>query len=374
MSSDERDDTLDPKLIALSTSPEEEGEEVEEEQESEDQPTQRVIEMTVSAGERPERIDQFLSRVIANTSRSKVQEGIASGAVFVNGETLERPSYKIKGGDTIKVIVPRPPRQRAEAEDIPLDIIYEDDQLLVINKAAGMVVHPAHGSRTGTLVNALLHHIQDFHRDHPGADPDRPGIVHRLDKDTSGLMVVAKTEEAHRVLAKQFFDHTAKRVYNAIVWGRLKNDFGRIETQLARHPKDRKKMAVVEEGGKNAITEYFLMEDLEVCSLVELRLKTGRTHQIRVHMQHLGNPVFGDPTYSGRSLHVMRNDIPQYRYWIDTVMELMPRQALHARTLRLHHPKTNELLEWTSPLPDDFEETLTALRAKRDELERLIDR
>jgi 23S rRNA pseudouridine1911/1915/1917 synthase len=366
------DDSLDPKLAQLSDAPEEEGEGVEES--DDDASSQRIIELTISAGERPERIDQYLSRVIANTSRNKVQEAIAAGAVSINGEVLDRTSYKIKGGDEIKLIVPRPPRQRAEAEDIPLDIVYEDDQMLVINKAAGMVVHPAHGSRTGTLVNALLHHIQDFSKDHPGADPDRPGIVHRLDKDTSGLMVVAKNEEAHRNLAKQFFDHTAKRVYNAIVWGRLKNDFGRIETQLARHAKDRRKMAVVEEGGKNAITEYFLMEDLEVCSLVELRLKTGRTHQIRVHMQHMGHPVFGDPTYSGRSMVVMRNDIPQYRHWIDTLMVMMDRQALHARTLRLHHPKTNELLEWTSPLPDDFEQTLQALRDKRDELERLISR
>jgi 23S rRNA pseudouridine1911/1915/1917 synthase len=373
MHSEERDDTLDPKLTQITDAPEEEGDAVEEEQDD-DQPSQRIVELTISAGERPERIDQYLSRVIANTSRNKVQEAIAQGAVFINGETLSRTSYKIKGGDQIKLVIPRPPRQRAEAEDIPLDIVFEDDQMLVINKAAGMVVHPAHGSRTGTLVNALLHHIQDFSKDHAGADPDRPGIVHRLDKDTSGLMVVAKNEEAHRVLAKQFFDHTAKRVYNAIVWGRMKNDFGRIETQLARHSKDRRRMAVVPEDGKNAITEYFLMEDLEVCSLVELRLKTGRTHQIRVHMQHLGHPVFGDPTYGGRSLAVMRNDIPQYRHWVETLMMLMDRQALHARTLRLHHPKTNELLEWTSPLPEDFELTLTELRRKRDELERLMAR
>lgn len=364
----------DKNIPELNPSLDEEQDDVVEEEESAEQPNQRIVELAVPAGERPERIDQYLSRVIANTSRSKVQEAMAAGAVRVNGEVFSRPSYKIKGGDAITVTIPRPPRQRAEAEDIPLDIVFEDDQLLIINKPAGMVVHPAHGSRTGTLVNALLHHIQDFSKDHPGADPDRPGIVHRLDKDTSGLMVVAKTENAHRVLAKQFFTHTAKRVYNAIVWGTLKNDFGKIETQLARSPKDRKKMAVVDEGGKIAITEYFMMEDLEVCSLVELRLKTGRTHQIRVHMQHLGHPVFGDPTYGGRSMHVMRSDIPQYRHWVETVMELMPRQALHARTLRLHHPVTNELLEWTSPLPQDFEDTLAAMRKLRDHREELMSR
>jgi 23S rRNA pseudouridine1911/1915/1917 synthase len=363
------------QLPQLETSPEEEAEELEEEREGEeDQPLQRVLEFKVPLGERPERIDQYLARMIANTSRSKVQEAMDAGAVTVNGEIFSRSSYKIKGGDHLTVTIPRPPRQRAQAEDIPLNIVFEDDQLLVINKPAGMVVHPAHGSRTGTLVNALLHHIQDFSKEHPGADPDRPGIVHRLDKDTSGLMVVAKTEHAHRVLAKQFFTHSAKRVYNAIVWGRLKSEFGKIDTQLARSPKDRKKMAVVSEGGKQAITEFFMMEELEVCSLVELRLKTGRTHQIRVHMQHLGHPVFGDPTYGGRSMHVMRTDIPQYRHFVDNLLHIMTRQALHARTLRLHHPVTNELLEWTSPLPRDFEDTLAALRKLRDEREELMSR
>lgn len=333
-------------------------------EESDDAPQQRIIEFAVPAGERPERIDQYLARMIANTSRSKVQEAIDKEAVFLNGGILTRGSYKIKGGDHIRVVIPRPPRMHAEAEDIPLDIVFEDNYLLVINKPPGMVVHPAFGSRTGTLVNALLHHIEDFRRSHPGQDPNRPGIVHRLDKDTSGLMVVAKTEEAHRALAKQFFHHTAHRVYNAIVWGNLKNDFGRIDTLIGRHPKDRKKFTVVAEGGKQAITEYFLLEQLPGFSLVELRLKTGRTHQIRVHMNHLGHPVFGDATYFGRSLNVMRQDIPQFKSWVDKLLHMLPRQALHARTLRLYHPKNGELLEWSVPLPEDMQSVLEEMRTK----------
>jgi len=338
--------------------------------EEEEQAAHRVIEITVALGERPERIDQFLARMIANTSRNKVQEAIEAKAVFVNDVVLDRGSYKIKGGDRIKVIVPRPPRLEAEPEDIPLDIVYEDDAILVINKQPGMVVHPAFGSRTGTLVNALLHHIEDFRKSHPTQDPNRPGIVHRLDKDTSGLMVVAKTEHAHRMLAKQFFNHTAHRVYNAIVWGNLKSNFGKIETLLGRHPKDRKKFTVVPENGKLAITEYFLLEEFPGFSLVELRLKTGRTHQIRVHMQHIGHPVFGDATYFGRSMNVMRQDIPQFKSWVDKLLHMIPRQALHAKTLRLHHPNTGELLEWTTALPDDMETVLQEMRRVREKLDK----
>jgi 23S rRNA pseudouridine1911/1915/1917 synthase len=239
-----------------------------------------------------------------------------------------------------------------------------------------MVVHPAHGNTSGTLVNALLHHIQEFRLKSPllfkegeGGGYERPGIVHRLDKDTSGLLVVAKTEEAHRNLAKQFFHHTAKRVYNAIVWGNFKEPAGRIENLIGRHPRDRKKFAVINEpplylkekdggGGKIAITDYAVLEEFTSFSLVELRLQTGRTHQIRVHMQHLGHPVFGDVTYGGRSLNVMRHDIPHFKQWVETLLQKMPRQALHARTLRLHHPTTGELVEWSVPLPEDMKDLL----------------
>jgi 23S rRNA pseudouridine1911/1915/1917 synthase len=339
----------------------------------------RIIEIHVPLGEHPERVDQYLSRQIARSSRSKVQEAIAAGAVLVNGRVLDKSSYKVRPGDHFQITVPRPPPMHAVAEDIPLNIVFEDDVLLVINKPAGMVVHPAHGNTSGTLVNALLHHIREFQSAHPSSAPERPGIVHRLDKDTSGLLVVAKNEEAHRNLAKQFFHHTAKRIYNAIVWGNFKQQSaGRIETLLGRHPRDRKKFAVINEaplylkekdggGGKIAITDYSVIEEFPGFSLVELRLQTGRTHQIRVHMQHIGHPVFGDVTYGGRTLNVNRHDVPHFKQWAENLLSKLPRQALHARSLRLHHPATGELIEWSVPLPDDMLTVMLAM-SKMSEL------
>ncbi|HWF44212.1 MAG TPA: RluA family pseudouridine synthase [Candidatus Kapabacteria bacterium] len=340
-----------------------------------DQPNQRIIEIAIPKGERPERADQYLARSIAHSSRTKVQEAIVAGAVQVNGKVLDRPSYKIRGGDVFRITVPGSRRMRAEAENIPLDIVFEDEALLVLNKPAGMVVHPAHGHSSGTLVNALLHHIEEFRSQFPGAEggSDRPGIVHRLDKDTSGLMVVAKTEEAHRNLARQFFHHTAHRTYNSIVWGNLKQRFGRIETLLGRHPKDRKKIAVLAppsyegEGkgvvapGKLAITDYVVLEEFLGFSFVELRLQTGRTHQIRVHLQHIGHPVFGDAVYGGRAMNVVRHDVPHFKQWVENMLSTIARQALHARALRLHHPTTNELMEWSVPLPEDMQSVLLAM-------------
>ncbi|MEP7234503.1 MAG: RluA family pseudouridine synthase, partial [Ignavibacteriota bacterium] len=266
--------------------------------EFEEQPaSHRVIPISVPKGESPERIDQYLARMIANTSRSKVQEALAGGAISVNGEVLTRGSYKVKGLDEIELRVPPSRRMKALAEDIPLEIAYEDSEIIVINKPPGMLVHPTLGTNSGTLVNALLHHIKNLSE--ASDDPERPGIVHRLDKDTSGLMVVAKNGHAHRQLAKQFFNHSAHRIYHALCWGNPKQRFGKIETQIGRHPKDRKKFAVVNEGGKIAITEYFVVDEFRGFSLIELKLQTGRTHQIRVHMQHIGHPVFGDITYGG---------------------------------------------------------------------------
>lgn len=320
----------------------------------------RTVEIVVPKGETPERIDQYLARVIANTSRSKVQDAITTEAVTVNDKLLDRPSYKIKGGDIIQVRIPKPKRPDTAAENIPLEILYEDSDLLVINKPAGMVVHPTLATNTGTLVNALLHHIDNLKED--ALDEERPGIVHRLDKDTSGLLVVARNERAHRNLAKQFFDHTAHRVYHAICWGNPKQSFGKIETFIGRHPRDRKKFAVVSEGGKIAITEYFVIEEMKGFSLVELRLKTGRTHQIRVHMQHIGHPVFGDATYGGRAMNVVRHDVPKFKQHVDNLLVEMPRQALHAKTLRIYHPTTGELMEWTTELPQDMVYILDEMR------------
>lgn len=319
----------------------------------------RMIVLDVPKGETPERIDQYLARMIANTSRSKVQDAIAADAVTVNGEILDRPSYKIKGGDRIEVRIPKARRPDTAAEAIPLEILFEDDDLIILNKPAGMIVHPTLATNTGTLVNALLHHIDNLKDD--ALDSDRPGIVHRLDKDTSGLMVVAKNERAHRNLAKQFFDHTAHRVYHAICWGNPKQNYGKIETLIGRHPKDRKKFAVTEEG-KTAISEYFVIEELKGFSLIELRLKTGRTHQIRVHMQHIGHPVFGDATYGGRAMNVVRHDVPKFKQHVDNLLIEMPRQALHAKTLRLYHPTTGDLMEWTSELPYDMIYVLDDMR------------
>lgn len=321
----------------------------------------RRVTIEVPKGETPERIDQYLARVIANTSRSKVQDAIDANAVTVNGKPLDRASYKIKGGDAIEVRIPKAKRPDTAAEAIPLEILYEDDDLIIINKPAGMVVHPTLATNTGTLVNALLYHIDNLKDD--AVDSDRPGIVHRLDKDTSGLLVVAKNERSHRNLAKQFFDHTAHRVYNAICWGNPKQSFGKIETLIGRHPKDRKKFAAVSEDGKNAITEYFVVEELKGFSLVELRLKTGRTHQIRVHMQHIGHPVFGDATYGGRAMNVVRHDVPKFKQHVDNLLIEMPRQALHAKTLRIYHPSTGELMEWTSELPADMVYVLNDMRS-----------
>ncbi|HEY3874580.1 MAG TPA: RluA family pseudouridine synthase [Candidatus Kapabacteria bacterium] len=332
-----------------------------------------VLHISVPKNEGPERVDQYLARVIANSSRSKVQNAIAAGAVLVNGKPLVRPSYKVRGGDNFEITVPRPEPMHAEAEDIALDIVFEDDVIIIINKLAGMVVHPAHGSRSGTLVNALLHHIKEFRKDHPSGDPNRPGIVHRLDKDTSGLLVVAKTEEAHRNLSRQFFHHTAQRIYNAIVWGTFKERSGHIENLIGRHPRDRKKFAVINEppfylkekdggGGKLAITDYMVLEEFQGFSLVELRLQTGRTHQIRVHMQHAGHPVFGDEPYGGRAMNVMRQDIPQWRSKVEHLLGQLPRQALNARTLRIHHPGTGELMEWTVELPEDMRTVIDEMK------------
>ncbi len=317
----------------------------------------RLITLNISAGETPERIDQYLARTIANSSRTKVQNAIEARLVTVNGTVLDRPSYKIKGGDVIVVRIPHLPPMKAEAENIPLDILFEDEDILIINKPHGLVVHPTPATRSGTVVNALLYHIKNL-----SASDDRPGIVHRLDKDTSGLMVIAKNEHAHRVLAKQFFHHTAHRIYNAIVWGEPKQRFGLIHTQIGRDPRDRKKFAVVAEGGKEAITEYIVAEYLHGFALLELKLQTGRTHQIRVHCKHIGHPVFGDPTYGGRAIAVMRQDIPKFKQRVEHYLELLPRQALHAKTLRLHHPVTGELMEWTSDLPADMNNVLELMR------------
>ncbi len=333
-----------------------------------------------------ERLDKYLARRLEEPSRAKVQRSIKAGAVTVNGADVKK-SYPVEAGDEIVCRLVRRPPLGAEPEPIPLDITYEDDALLVVNKPAGMVVHPAYGHRSGTLVNALLHHVrsgpirvedeEDEALDEDevglsvvGAVPGqagnpvvRPGIVHRLDKDTSGLLVVAKSDYAHRKLARQFKERTTRRRYLALVWGRPGPPAGRIEGAVGRDPRDRKKMAVVPEGrGKHAVTHYKTAEALAHTALLRLRLETGRTHQIRVHAQHIGHPVLGDPDYGGQRIRYGPNTRSR-RAFFRNLFARMPRQALHAAALGFTHPTTGEALDFTAELPDDMQHALDRLRA-----------
>ncbi len=318
----------------------------------------RKIQITVTANQRSERLDSFVSRQIENLSRSRVQQLIEHNMILVNQKLISK-SYKIKPHDRIDVTLPMPEKIDAQPENIPLNITYEDEDILIVNKSPGMVVHPAHANYTGTMVNALLHHVQDL----SGINGKlRPGIVHRIDKDTSGLLLVAKHDKAHRFLSNLFKSHTIEREYWAIVWGKLKKKKGTIETLIGRSPKDRKKFAVLKDG-KQAITHYEVMESYEFLSLVKLKLETGRTHQIRVHMAHLGHPVFGDKTYGGDNPNLAGNEQKRRQKAVN-LLELIPRQALHARTLGFMHPATRKPVSFDSELPEDFKKILRRLAEK----------
>jgi 23S rRNA pseudouridine1911/1915/1917 synthase len=299
-----------------------------------------------------ERIDFYLAHQIQNASRSKVQSAIDAGAVLLNGKAV-KASQQILPGDSIIVTLPRPPRPQAIPEDIPLDIVYEDEYLLVVNKKAGMVTHPAYGNYSGTLVNALLYHCTRLSK---GDTRLRPGIVHRLDKDTSGLLVVAKDDGIHRQLAKQFSAHSIKREYWALVWGVFKTRKGTIEASLGRSKSDRKKVAVREDG-KPAITEYEVIKEYEFLTLLKLHLRTGRTHQIRVHLAHIGHPIFGDPTYGGRTATWSGLSGKKEQH-ASNLLKLIHRQALHAKVIGFIHPGTREEVYFESELPEDLKETL----------------
>jgi len=322
----------------------------------------KEIEILVPNVEKRERIDKFLTNQIENASRSKIEKLIESGLVLVNGQTV-KPSHRISPGERIIVKIPKEPRPELEPEPIPLEIVYEDDYLLVVNKPAGMVTHPGHGNYTGTLVNALLYHCSRLSRVNVSGGEVRPGIVHRLDKDTSGLLVVAKDDETHRDLARQFFHKTVDREYWAIVWGHFNSNRGVIDAELGRSKSDRKKFAVVR-GGKPAVTEYEVLEKFDFLSLVKLKLKTGRTHQIRVHLAHIGHPVFGDPTYGGRRIAWGGIDRKK-KLFVDELLKVMPRQALHAKTLGFIHPARNEFMKFDSELPEDMKKLLEILRSAR---------
>ncbi|MDB5033357.1 MAG: pseudouridine synthase [Chlorobi bacterium] len=338
--------------------------------------------IVVTAGQSPERIDRFITTAVMRATRNKVQDAITAGTVLVNGRPT-RANYRVRPGDEIEITLMKPPPIELIAQDIPLDIRYEDDDMLVVNKPAGMVTHPGFGNRDGTLVNAVLFHvggrlpmvddapIPDEEADEAGDATDeeegleeagpRPGIVHRLDKDTTGLMVVAKNGESLSSLAVQFANRTAKREYWAVAWGIFEEDEGDIEGDLGRDSRDRKKFTVVRKGGKYALTRYRVVERFAFATLIALRLATGRTHQIRVHCAHIGHPLFGDATYGGRVV-VYPGPGGKHRQHVANLLKLMDRQALHAKMLGINHPRSGAYMEFDSELPGDMLNLVEALR------------
>lgn len=306
-------------------------------------------------GQKPLRIDRFLVVRIENASRSKIQDAAQAGFILVNN-TPVKPNYKVKPGDEVRVMMSQPPREiEIIPEDIPLDIVYEDDVLIVVNKPAGLVVHPGYGNYTGTLVNALAWHFKDLPMFKDNTDP-RPGLIHRIDKNTSGLLVIAKTETAKVKLAAQFADHTSQRTYQALIWGNPKVEEGTIEGHIGRSLKNRKVMTVFPEGeyGKPAITHFRVLQRFDYVSLIECRLETGRTHQIRTHMKHIGHPIFNDNEYGGDRI-LKGTTFTKYKQFVRNCFETCPRQALHAKTLGFKHPETDQLMRFDSSLPRDMQ-------------------
>ncbi len=314
----------------------------------------RKFDIVVPAGQKKERLDVYLTSHVENATRTKVQEAIRNGEVVVNGKGI-KASHAIIPGEVIHVELSKPEPPEVLPENIPLDIVYEDKYLLVVNKPAGMVTHPAYKNYSGTLVNALLHHSRSLSQPHPL----RPGIVHRLDKDTSGLLVVAKDETTHQKLSRQFANKTTEREYRAIVWGVFKSPEGIIEASLGRSKSDRKKVAVVKEG-KYAMTEYEVLEQFTYLALLRLRLRTGRTHQIRVHLAHIHHPVFGDETYGGRKIATGGVD-GKKKAEAANLLQRISRQALHAKSLGFVHPATKEFMRFDSELPEDMKRVLEFL-------------
>jgi 23S rRNA pseudouridine1911/1915/1917 synthase len=313
--------------------------------------------MVADPGQTLIRIDKFLMDRMPNVTRTKLQEGIHEGFVRVNEKPV-KPNYKVHPNDIITVSLPEPPRDTdVKAENIPLNIVFEDDHLLVINKPAGMVVHPAYQNWTGTLVNALTYHFQNL--PHMPGNDGRPGLVHRIDKDTSGLLVIAKNEKAMTALAKQFFDHSIERTYQAIVWGIPDPPVGTINVHVGRSLKDRRITTAFPESdfGRHAITHYQLLQDFRYVSLVECRLETGRTHQIRAHMKYLGHPLFNDAMYGGSD--VLKGTVfSKYKQFVDNCFKIIPRQALHAKTVGFIHPASGKFMRFDSELPSDMKEVM----------------
>ena len=308
----------------------------------------------VEKGQQALRIDKYLMNFIENATRNKIQAAAKDGSIFVNDVPVKQ-NYKVKPNDVITVKFEHPPHEHLlVGEDLPLDIVYEDDTLLVVNKPAGIVVHPGHGNYSGTLINALIFHFENL----PKNSSDRPGLVHRIDKDTSGLLVVAKTEHAMVHLSKQFKDKTSEREYVALVWGNVKDENGTVEGNIGRHPKNRLQNTVFEgedaEKGKPAVTHYKVLERLGYVTLISCKLETGRTHQIRVHMKHIGHTLFNDERYGGEKI-LKGTTFTKYKQFVDNCFKILPRQALHAKTLGFEHPTTGKFMRFTTETPEDIQ-------------------
>ncbi|MBT0606555.1 RluA family pseudouridine synthase [Aequorivita echinoideorum] len=319
-------------------------------------------------GQRPLRVDKYLMNLVEKATRNKIQKAAVAGNIHVNGIAV-KSNYKVKGNDVVTVLFEHPPYEfLLVPENIPLDIVHEDDAVIVVNKPAGMVVHPGHGNYSGTLINALTYHFENLpNPSNPlGIAPaNRPGLVHRIDKDTSGLLVIAKTEEAMTHLAKQFFDKTTEREYVALVWGNVEADEGTIEGNIGRHPKNRLQNTVYEndedEKGKPAVTHYKVLERLSYVTLVSCRLETGRTHQIRVHMKYIGHTLFNDERYGGEKI-LKGTTFSKYKQFVENCFKVLPRQALHARTLGFVHPTSGEFMRFECPIPEDIQACLEKWR------------
>ena len=313
----------------------------------------------IDSGQEPLRIDKFLMSRIENATRNKIQQAIKDGNIFVNDFKV-KANYKVKPKDLIRVLMDHPPYESTLLpEEIPLEIIHEDESVIVINKKAGMVVHPGHGNYSGTLANALIYHFENL----PKNSNNRPGLVHRIDKDTSGLLVVAKNQKSMANLAKQFFLKKSKRIYHTLVWGDVKSNSGTIEGNLVRNPKNRLQMIVDNQAnnGKHAITNYEILEKFRYVTYLKCKLDTGRTHQLRDHLKYIGHTIFNDERYNGNII-LKGTSFSKYRQFVDNCFKICNRQALHAKTLGFFHPKTNKWLEFDSEVPDDMSQIIDKWR------------
>ena len=316
----------------------------------------------VDKGQQPLRVDKFLMNRIEHATRNKIQKAAKEGHIYVNDQSV-KSNYKVKGKDIVRVLFTHPPHEfLLVPQEIPIDIVYEDDSVVVVNKPAGMVVHPGHGNYQDTLINGLIFHFEHL----PENQNNRPGLVHRIDKDTSGLLVIAKTEQAMTHLAQQFFNKSTQREYIAIVWGNVEEDKGTVEGHIGRHPKNRLQNTVFEGEdahlkGKPAVTHYEVIERLGYVTLIRCILETGRTHQIRVHMKHIGHTLFNDERYGGNEI-LKGTHFTKYKQFVDNCFKILPRQALHAKTLGFVHPKTQELMHFDAPLPQDLDAAIDKWR------------